>query len=506
MEKKLSKIVGLSFDDFKKHVKAGDIKLRNAHLIPTLKVGDEMALTSVLLSSMRMVKEFRSHIKSDIKMSKGGSFHAFTEVEFPEFKDCRVDGLFLVVKAGIIKDAALMELKKGNNPIEQIQIEKYVEIAKKFNIPKLVTVSNEYVSEPSQHPLCIKTPKGLDLYHFSWSYLLTISHLLLFKNDMNIEDEDQVEIMKEVVSYFEHDRSGICGFNQMKKGWSKTVEDINAGTLLRSDDKMVREAVLSWQQEERDIALMLSRKLGVLVKSGDKKYKESYSKRIEDDTKELLINKHLYSTFSIDGAVSDVYSKALLKERTIEMCVNLKVPKNKTLKGQIGWIRKQFDFCEKKSPKIYAKNQTEYLVEVLIKNVSKPVRVNLKSIDMLNQELAGKEIRECKIIQLKDFGKSFSSRAKFVIGIEQMIQDFYSGVVENLKKWEPSAPKLKKESKNEDSTMIDTDPEDIYPTNASEKVEPIKAPEQIAISHDSGQNNEYESETESHSKEAKDAA
>lgn len=460
MDKKLSKIVGLSLDDFKKHVKSGDIKLRNAHLIPTLKVGDEMALTSVLLSSIRMVKEFRSHIKSDIKMSKGGAFHAFTEVEFPEFKDCRVDGLFLVVKAGIIKDAALMELKKGSNDLEQSQIERYLEIAKKFNIPRLVTVSNEYVSEPTQHPLSIKTPKGLDLFHFSWSYLLTISHLLLFKNETNIEDEDQIEIMKEVVSYFEHDKSGICGFNQMKKGWSKTVDDINAGTLLRANDHMVQEAVLSWQQEERDIALMLSRKLGVLVKSGEKKYKDDYKKRIEDDTKELVNNKHLHSVFCIDGAVSDIHTTALLEKRAIEMYVSLKIPTDKTLKGQIGWIKKQFEVCEKKSTNIFQKNHAEYYIEVLMKNVSKPVRVNLKSIDILNEELKGKELRECKIIQLKDFGKAFSSRIKFVEGIEQMIQDFYSGVVENLKKWEPSAPKLKNQLDSEDSQMIDTTPEE----------------------------------------------
>jgi hypothetical protein len=42
----------------------------------------------------------------------------------------------------------------------------------------------------------MKDVRGIDMYHFSWTCLLTIAHALLFNNDMNIEDEDQVNIMQ----------------------------------------------------------------------------------------------------------------------------------------------------------------------------------------------------------------------------------------------------------------------------------------------------------------------
>ena len=62
IKKKLNKIVGLKFDDFQSYLLDQDkpqIQVREARLIPTLKTGDECALTSIFLSSLRLVKEYR---------------------------------------------------------------------------------------------------------------------------------------------------------------------------------------------------------------------------------------------------------------------------------------------------------------------------------------------------------------------------------------------------------------------------------------------------------------
>ena len=66
-------------------------------------------------------------------------------------------------------------------------------------------------------PIKVKVPKSISLFHFSWTYLMTKGQLLLFKNDHNIADEDQVEIMAETLHYFKNPSSGISGYNQMKK-------------------------------------------------------------------------------------------------------------------------------------------------------------------------------------------------------------------------------------------------------------------------------------------------
>ena len=48
------------FDVFNDFVNSGNIKLQQSRLIPLLKTGDEQALTSIFLSSLRLVKEFRN--------------------------------------------------------------------------------------------------------------------------------------------------------------------------------------------------------------------------------------------------------------------------------------------------------------------------------------------------------------------------------------------------------------------------------------------------------------
>jgi len=442
MDKKLTKIVGLKKDDFDEFSSSGELKLREARLIPFFKPGDEMALTSVILSSIRLIKEFRKKIFSDSKMIGGGQIYVFTEVSFSQFPESRVDGLLIIVKNGVIKDAAIFEMKNSKDVLEKEQIERYQEIAKTYSIPKLVTISNQFVSEPTQCPVSVKTIKNVDIFHFSWSYLLTVAHVLLFKNDTNIEDEDQVEIMREVVNYLEYDKSGVFGLNQMKAGWSEVVEKINSGANLKNSDSYVRDAVISWQQEEKDMALILSRHLGVLVNSGETKYKSNLKARIEDDEKSLINKKQLVSTLRVRDAVSDIKIMGLLEKRTVEMFVTLKAPQDKTLRGQLGWIKHQIENCRKKNETTFEKLKTGILIETKIKNSPKSERISILNIDGMLDILKNKEIREFGIVLIKDFGKKFASPKKFVELIEQMLIEFYSGIVQYLYKWKPSAPKM----------------------------------------------------------------
>lgn len=459
MDAKLTKIVGLKKAAFDAFVEAKELQLRDARLIPTHKVGDEMALTSVILASLRLINEFRKMVLSAVKMG-AGQMYVYTEVSFPDFPESRIDGLIIVVSGGTIKDAALCEMKNGNDLLEAEQIERYQEIAKKFSIPRIITVSNQFVSNPTQFPIPIKRTKSVDLYHFSWSYLLTLSHVLLFDNDTNIADPDQVAIMKEVVQYLEHDKSGVCGFNQMHKGWSDTVNRINSGALLKSSDPDVQDSVLSWQQEERDLALILSRNLGVLVDSGIAKHRSDLMARLQEDTKELLGNKQLSSVLRVKGAVSDIKITALFEKRTVEMSVVMKPPSDKTTRGQLGWMKRQFATCSKKAESAFGKVQQELWVGVWAKSARAPERVAANDLDDVYEHIKEKEIKEFRIVLIKDFGKLFASRTKFVETIERMIIDFYSGVIQHLVRWEPSAPQMTQAS-TEHSALVEETPEPV---------------------------------------------
>ena len=57
-------------------------------------------------------------------------------------------------------------------------------------------------------------------------------------------------------------------------------------------------------------------------------------------------------------------------------------------------------------------------------------------------KLNGKEIKSFSIVYINYLGKKFESRVKFVSIIEQMLVEYYEGVVQYLKNWEKPAPKI----------------------------------------------------------------
>ena len=90
IQKKLTRLVGLKKDDFDNFLSTGQIQVSPARLIPALKTGDEMALTSIFLSALKLVKEFRDLIFKDLKLSRGGKVYYYTEACFKDISDSRI--------------------------------------------------------------------------------------------------------------------------------------------------------------------------------------------------------------------------------------------------------------------------------------------------------------------------------------------------------------------------------------------------------------------------------
>ncbi|MCK5809117.1 hypothetical protein KAH37_09050 [bacterium] len=336
----------------------------------------------------------------------------------------------------------MIEVKNGTSELDEQQIKDYAIIAKAYGVEKLLTISNQFVSFPTQSPINVTIPKKVSLYHLSWSYILTIAHMLLIDNDDNIADEDQIEIMKEVVNYLEFPKSGVLGFKQMKHGWKDVANKISTGASLKNNDKSVDETISSWLEEERDMALILSRELGLLVQSGQRKYKKDLSKRIKDEKKQLIKNKFLESTLQIDGAASNVIVCPNFNKKNIEMSVTLEAPQDRKIRPQITWLRNQLKFCKKKNLELFTKIEKELMVDINIKFTSKPIRISLKEMEDVHEKLETKEIKSFSIIRVKYLGSKFEKQSKFVDIIEEMLLLFYQTVVQYLKKWEKPVPKI----------------------------------------------------------------
>ena len=434
---KITKLVGLKKTDFDQFVKDGKITLSKTRLIPLLKTGDEMALTSILLSAIRLIKEFKDSIFKELKLKRSGKAYYYSEVVFHDIDTTsRLDGMILVVVSGKIEDAIFIEVKNDKAKIEEEQILKYYKLAQLLNnVPKILTISNEFVFDSSHSPITIKNQsKKISLYHFSWTYIKTIAQLLLFDNENNIDDEDQINIMKEVMHYFNDERSGVNGFRLMSKGWKAVSEKIKSQQPLNDKNEII-EAITSWHQEENDMSLMLSRKLGVLVKSNI----ENPKSKLNRDIKRLKDKQFLSTSLRIKGAVSDLKVIVDFRRRTISMSVRVIPPLDKGTISRISSIKKQLSKCKDSSllENLY--------IDADIKFSSKSIKYNYTNIDQFyehdnikNLNIIAFDIELIKTVKI-------DSTKIFVAEIEKMLLNYYNLIVQDLKSWKKSAPKLTKE-------------------------------------------------------------
>lgn len=452
MAKKIE-FIGMPISELKELISSENneqIIVRKAKLIPVYKIGEEMALTSVFLSAIKLIKEFRKMISENINLLKTGKLHIFTEVTFKEFENKRIDGLILVEKGNKIVDAAIFEMKNGKNELEINQINSYINIADKYNIPKLVTISNQFVSHPTQSPIQINKKRNVSAYHLSWTYILTIAHILLTDNETNISDPDQIEIMREVVDYFEHGKSGVCGFKVMKDGWKNITEKINKQESFKETDRDVKEAVESWVQEERDMALKLSQELGILVNSGMKKYREDLSGRIEEEKKNIIERHSLTSMLNIKDAASNIKVSAFFALKNFEFSTSLTAPQDKkTIRGQIGEIKKQIKRMVLKNPDGFEKYQSNILVELKIKNIRTIERVSISELDNFADRYKDKLLKECGFVLIYNIGKDFGTKYKCIELLESTLIEYYKLVVQNIVKWVKPVPEIKNKSNDE---------------------------------------------------------
>jgi len=137
------------------------------------------------------------------------------------------------------------------------------------------------------------------------------------------------------------------------------------------------------------------------------------------------------------------------------MSVVLNTPQDRKTKGQLGWLKGQFKNCKSRNEELLNSLKNEVRIEVAMKYSSTPERLSIDDLDEIVDKIKDKEIKEFRIIQIKDLGRKFESRSGFVQTIENMLLDYYKGILQHLKKWEKPAPKMPPKT-NADSSVIET--------------------------------------------------
>lgn len=429
-----------------------EILFREAHLIPTYKKLDELSLASVFLSSLTMVEEFKNLYCKEIGLSRVGYLKAYTEVSFSKIKiynessikkgPLRIDGLLLQVASGKIKDAAIFEMKMGSQEVNSNQINIYLALAKELKIPRLVSISNQFVPSPTDYPVEVQRISSVSLYHFSWRYILALGSILLTDNDLNISDPDQVKIMKEVMSFFKHPNAAVNTFDSMSKEWGDVIEEVRARKEFSRSNPSLAAAAEDWVQEEQDLALKMSDELGIMVDCNKRQYK-TMQERLEAEKKSIMEKGILDSQFRIKGAVSTLNILADLGTRRVVCHVDVKIPQDKkSASARLNWLKRQIDACKIRDEKSFNSIASTLWLNAMVKGRMVNPKELYSSYEQLLEEAKNCDIKSVRVSYEKDLAARFSQCRKFIEEYERIVMTFYSVIVQNLKNWEEPAPKM----------------------------------------------------------------
>ena len=408
-----------------------------ARLIPTAGIRgqdeQEKRATSCLLAVMAAVPEFGKALLSEVGAPKTNNISTFTEVQLkdPDGKLSIPDGV-AVVKRPSKTWRCLFEVKTSDMPLKSEQVVRYLDMAKQHNFDAVVTISNQLTPSPAHSPVTVSgmKTKKVALRHLSWWKVLT--EAVVQHRFRGVADPDQAWILGELIAYLDHEASGAGGFRDMGDKWVAVRNAARSGTL-NATDPGVREVVERWGQFVEYLCLGLSQDLGRDVRVKGSKPAEAGAKVLEKDST-------LTATINVPDAVGPITVQAHLDRQRVTTSVPVDAPQQGGASKRIRWILKQL----REAP-------DDLRVEVAFANVSGRRTVELKEAHEYPKQLLlptdlKREPRSYTLsLQRKMGTKRGKGQDSFVTETRRQAVDFYRQVVQDLRRWQPSPPKLPEE-------------------------------------------------------------
>ena len=412
-----------------------------ARLIPTRGLrgaqGQEAAATSAVLAVMSIVPSFSRSLLRPLGAPAGRPL-TFTEPSFSGEAGnglLRPDGLIRVVRGGK-QWTALVEVKTSENELEQAQIEAYVRLAIREGFDAVVTISNEFVSPSSPHPVRIsgRMLKKVQLVHWSWTRILT--EALALRRKKEVSDPEQAWLLDELIRYLEDERSGALHFDGFGASWPGIRDAARLGTLSRGSEG-IREFVMRWDQFLRHLSLQLSGELGTKVEVvTSREHRQDPARRARDLLEQLVTDRQLDGVLRIQGAAADLSLSVNLHARRLRAAVTLKAAEKKRAASRINWLVWQIPNAPD-AVQVTARFKGRKSTSMLLADVRKDVRCLLMPDDPRSLP------SRFTVALERDMGiKRGRGRGSFVESVEALVRDFYHDVLQELEAWVPPAPRI----------------------------------------------------------------
>jgi hypothetical protein len=421
-----------------------------ARLIPVAGIRgqdeQEIRAASSLLAVIGAVDEFGRALMREIG-APAGRIATYTEVPLEDAngKTLRPDGA-ITVQRGKKSWRCLVEVKTDNVPLGVEQVSKYLDLAREHQFDAVLTISNQISGGPQDVPVSVDGRKlrKVDLRHLSWWRILT--EAVMQHQHRGVKDADQAWILGELIAYLEHEKSGAVGFEDMGKNWVQVRNSARDGTI-RGTDPGVRDVVDRWEQLIEYLCLWLSQDLGVPVKtaqsraSDGEQWTESLLKSLESEGK-------LDGSFRVPDAVGPIDVEADLRSRLTRSSVKVAAPKEGRPLTRVNWILRQLG----KAPRdlrieVQFARTKETTASLLVDALEDPKA-------LLSPSDPKREPRSFILSLARPLGtKRGRGERSFVLETRRQVVSFYGDLVENLRDWQPKAPRL---STNDSDEQGDT--------------------------------------------------
>ena len=434
-----------------------------ARLIPT--VADsrkEERIVSVLLATLSVVDPFAELFLDQfgVRMGKTSDLHTYTEVKFEAYdgRDPDRPDAVLRLLGRRSKWTALLEAKIDNFKISEEQVQRYAEIARNYEINAVITLSNQLAPLPTHVPYSV--PKRLSnrvkFLHVSWRSILTQSLLILRDREQLIENEamtcEQAFILEEMTRYFRHPSSGVKGFDQMNPEWRSLVVGVRNQQQFKRSSPEIENTVAGWHQEERDLCLILSRRIGKRVDIRfSRKHQANAALRFRDACDSLIASQEMSCGFSVPNAASDLEVAANLQRRQISCSMKLNAPGDKKrASASVNWLVRQLRDVDGDDvivrafwPRRGGTTQT-YLSEIR------------KDPKCLESSRVSTTPTSFEVIIARDLAGRFAGRRTFIEDLEKLVPEFYERIG-HLRRWEPPPLPIDKRDPIETTDIVEPD-------------------------------------------------
>lgn len=412
-----------------------------ARLFPVLSESSrEGRALSILLACMRFVPAFGGTLIAELghRLRARSRLETFTEVTLKHGENqrgLRPDGLISVSTGSRRQWSALVEAKVRGAKLDNDQIASYLDLAKANGVSAVVTFSNDFAAIPSHHPTyAARLPAGVFLFHLSWTSILTHAKLLLANDGV---EADHRLLLAELVRFLEHQSTGVSHFDRMPANWKELVTAVMAGASPNRGADAVTDAVASWHQETRDLALQITQMVNARVAIRmPRKHAGDPRKRVADDAAQLCDKAVLRSDFDVPSAAATIAVEADLRRRTISVSMGLRAPEDRvSTKARVNWLLRQIQRADATDIHVIAHWRHHAQVQAALSEV----RLDPAVLEPVSRPVPASAFT---VMLVRDAAGRFAGNRTFVAELEEVVPRFYEQVGQRLKAWRPVAPQV----------------------------------------------------------------